>query len=98
MDEIELEFDWEMPLAVLAGIFAGMGWEYDIESEGLKSPSADVLQALTEGLISRLAESDDYSYITLGRLLCYRDHEFPDSFDIYVKVGHCSPVIPVGVS
>lgn len=96
MSEVdELEYEYELPLQVVAGLFAGMGWKYDILDEGLMTPDAEVIEALFEGLVESLLESGG-RYATLGRLLVIDDIEFPDSHDFYLKVGHCSPKIPEG--
>lgn len=96
-EEFDFEFDWELPLEVVSGIFAGMGWQYDVPDYGLKSPTADDISQVAEGLIDALEESGQMNaYATLGRILVYKDPEFPSSYDVYLKLGHCSPVIPKG--
>lgn len=94
-EEFDFEFDWELSLDVVAGIFAGMGWAYDLPDRGLVIPVADEIGAVAEGLIDALEESGaQNAYATLGRILVYKDPEFPSSYDVYLKLGHCSPVIP----
>lgn len=93
----DFEYEFEMPLSVVAGIYAGMGWTIDVPGAGLFPPSEDVLREFLEGMVESIVESDEFNYTTLIRLMVIRDSEFPDGFDFYFKIGHCRPKIAAGV-
>lgn len=93
----DFEYEFEMPLSVVSGIYAGMGWVMDVPNEGLRSPDEETIQSFLEGMVESLASSEEFNYTTLIRMMVIRDSEFPDGFDFYFKIGHCRPKIPAAV-
>lgn len=94
-NDFDLEVEWELSLPTLVCLLYLNRKEWDIGGD-LRVPSAIEIDAKAKELIEALREYGGQAYITLNGMKIYKDPEFPDSYEIYIKAGHASPRIPEG--
>lgn len=94
-DDFDLEIEWEILKSTIVATLYLNNRVWDMGGE-LRVPSQNELEAKTRELIEGVREFGGGTYLTLNGLKVYKDPEFPDSYEIYLKVGHASPRIPEG--
>jgi hypothetical protein len=62
----------------------------------LQFPSAQDIEVRAREMIDALRDMGGSAYITLNGMKVYKDPEFLDSYEVYIKAGHASPRIPEG--
>lgn len=70
----------------LAGLFVMKGWTYG----GIKQIQSDDVATMIGSQVAGLEANPNVRYSELGRFIVFRDQEYPDSFEIAMKVGHVS--------
>jgi hypothetical protein len=91
--DFDLVTEWDAPLGVIAAFFLMNDWKWDVRGD-LRSPLPDEITQAVDAMIMDLEDGPDGMFLTLGRFKVYKDPEFPDSYEIYVQVGHASPRVP----
>lgn len=94
-EEFDLEIDWELALPSLVVLFYLNGRMWDINGT-LRVPTQLEIEAKAKAIIDALRVYNGGAYLTLNGIKVYKDPEFPESYEIYVKAGHASPRIPEG--
>jgi hypothetical protein len=92
-DEFEKFIEWEADLKTLVMLFYMNGWVWDMGGV-LRAPARQEIAGKARAMIEALEEHGGGVYLTGGRLKVFKDPEFPESYEIYVHVGHASPRIP----
>ena len=94
-EEFDLEIDWEVnPVHLyLVHVLSERAWDID---GVLRYPTPAEIKEKVREMIEALRELGGGIYLTLNGFKVYTDPEFPDSYEIYFKVGHASPRIPEG--
>lgn len=82
---VEWDIRMEVPLRLLAALFAERGWHLLMPGKGPQPSSYQLAEVLTE-MVSHLEDTDSF-YMTLARFLAIRDEDFPGAIDLYVHVG-----------
>lgn len=79
----------ELDLSVdeLAMIYALKGWEWDVGNE-VRTPNGDEIHDLILILGEQLEKSSKGTWAGLGRLIVYKDPEFPSSWGIALELGY----------
>lgn len=93
--EFDMDIEWELALPTVVTLFYLNGRQWDVNGV-LRIPTAHEIEARVREMIDGLRAFGGGAYITLNGLKVYKDPEFPDSYEIYVKAGHASPRIPEG--
>lgn len=84
VDDMRLELD--LTPAELAGIFTAKGWQ--IGGTQCPYPLPEELSANISNLIELLTETDPTAeFATLGRVVVYRDADFPEDVEIALVIG-----------
>ena len=78
-------YDWHLTPAELSGLFISKGWVYGMTP--LPAP-ADI-ESIVSTLVShhRKARGSKFKYNELGRFVVFKDQEFPNSYEIFLRVG-----------
>ena len=94
-EEFDLEIDWELSTPTLVALLYlnSRGWDF---GGVVRVPTALEIESKTREMIEAVRPYEGGAYLTLNGLKVFKDPEFPDSFEIYVKAGHASPRIPEG--
>lgn len=69
----------------LSGLFIAKGWEYGTTP----LPAPRDIQSVIDGLVSRVRSSggNGRTYAELGRFVVLRCSEFPNSAEVFLKIG-----------
>ena len=94
-DEFSLALEWDIPPQHLYLLHVLNGRFWDFEGH-LRCPSPEEIEAKCRMLVDAVREYGGGTYVTLHGFKVYKDPDFPDSYEIYFKVGHASPRIPEG--
>lgn len=94
-EEFELEIHWDLTPQTLVAMMYLNEWAWDIEGS-LRVPTAAEIEDKVTALIEACRDFGGGAYFTLNGLKVYKDPEFPESYEIYIKAGHVSPRIPEG--
>ena len=92
LDEMNLELD--LTPAELAGVFTAKGWQ--IHGTQDTYPLPEELSANISKLSARLLGDALSDWVTLGRVVVYRDSDFPGSVEIALTIGRAMPILPPG--
>ncbi|GAA2687791.1 hypothetical protein [Nonomuraea recticatena] len=97
-DETDYEYTWELPLEFTEALFKLMGWTYAFpEEKTVRTPEGHEIEAMATKMLAQLHVVDrPQTYMTLGRLLVYKDPEFEDSYEVYLHLGYATRPIPEG--
>ncbi|WP_144121146.1 hypothetical protein [Catellatospora sichuanensis] len=91
-DPVALEWDLKMAVAIrkLSAIYVEQNWHLHFEGKGMGVPlPAGLLEFIAVNVADLHASEAQYS--GLGRMLFFRDQDYPDDIDIYLHVGTASP-------
>lgn len=86
MSETRREVRLDVPLRDLSAIFLQRGWVYGNLG---RFPMPQEINRILGGLIKSLDESGG-TYGELGRFVVFKDAEFPNSYEICLKIGYAT--------
>lgn len=79
--------DFELTPVELEKIFAEKGWMWAGDGVYGCPTEIDIRHKIGE-MVAMLSEDDDYYLVQSNRLAVARNSAFPDSYEIYLCVGH----------
>lgn len=80
---IQTEKIWEIEPRELAGIFAAHEWSYSYAPQ----PTASDIERMVDSVVTAL-RTRGHTYAELGRFVVFRDADFPNGFEVALKVGY----------
>lgn len=90
LDEMNLELD--LSPAELAALFTAKGWQ--LAGTQCPYPLPEELGANISNLVELLLETDPTAdFSGLGRIVVYRDQDFPGSVEIALTIGRAMPIL-----
>lgn len=90
LDDMNLELD--LTPQDLAGIFAGKGWQ--ICGTEYPYPLPEELSANISNLVELMLDTDPTAdFSSLGRIVVYKDQDFPGSVEIALTIGRAMPAL-----
>lgn len=86
-----MELELDLTVDELAGVFTAKGWQL-ADTEGYY-PMPEELGANIENLVWLMQDQPDTQMAQLGRVVVYRDEDFPGSVEIALIIGRAMPVL-----